>query len=177
MTTPGLFPALAAALLAIGAVATEPAAPVSDAVRSIARRSARNFVEAAEALPAEKYGYKPTPAQMSAGDIVAHVAQGNDYVCAQIGGAAAPKRSQLPAGAPKPELVARLRETFRFCESALAKVNDSNLGAPVDYLGSKISRAQAMFGAVEEWGGHYSQLAVYLRLNGVVPPTARGSQS
>jgi hypothetical protein len=34
-----------------------------------------------------------------------------------------------------------------------------------------------MFAAVEEWGGHYSQLAVYLRLNGLLPPTAKPGQS
>ena len=177
MTTPRPFPALAAACLFLTASAPEAATPVSDAVRSIARRAARNFVEAAEALPADKYGFKPTPAQMSAGQIVAHVAQGNDYTCALIGGAAAPKRPELGASAPKPQLVERLRESFRFCESALAKVNDSQLEAKVSYFGSEITRAQAMFGAAEEWGGHYSQLAVYLRLNGVLPPTARGDQS
>ena len=177
MTTSQAFPALAAACLFLTASAPEAATPVSDAVRSIARRMARTFIEAAEALPADKYGYKPTPAQMSAGQIVAHVAQGNDYTCGLIGGVKAPKRPELAAAAPKPELVRRLRETFEFCESALAKVNDSQLEAKVSYLGNDITRAQAMFGAAEEWGGHYSQLAVYLRLNGVLPPTARGDQS
>jgi hypothetical protein len=177
MTLPRPLPALAAACLLVPASAPEAATPVSDAVRSIAKRAARNFVEAAEALPADKYGYKPTPPQMSAGQIVAHVAQGNDYTCALIGGVTAPKRPELAAAAPKPELVRRLRETFAFCESALAKVNDSQLDAKISYLGSEITRAQAMFGAAEEWGGHYSQLAVYLRLNGVLPPTARGDQS
>jgi uncharacterized damage-inducible protein DinB len=177
MTTPGPLTAIAAACLFVTASTPEPATPVSDALRASARRAAGNFVAAAEALPADKYGYKPTPAQMSAGQIVAHIAQGNDYVCALIGGAAAPKRSEPKADAPKPELIDRLRESFRFCESALAKLNDSQLGAKVSYFGSEITRAQAMFGAVEEWGGHYSQLAVYLRLNGVLPPTARGDQS
>lgn len=177
MTTPLQLTALAVCCLSTTGAVPDPDAPVSDAVRSITRRTARNFVEAAEALPADKYGYKPTPAQMSAGDIVLHVAQGNDYVCAQIGGGAAPKRAELPTGAPKPQLVERLRETFQFCESVLAKVNDSKLGTKVSYFGTEITRAQAMFGAVEEWGGHYSQLAVYLRLNGVLPPTARGSES
>jgi uncharacterized damage-inducible protein DinB len=161
----------------IAGAAPEAANPVSDAVRGIDGRAARNFVAAAEALPADKYGYKPTPAQMSAGQIVLHVAQGNDYVCAQIGGVAAPRRSQLPAAAPKADAVERLRESFRFCESVLAKLDDSKLAAKVSYLGSEITRAQALFAVVEEWGGHYSQLAVYLRLNGVVPPTARADQS
>jgi uncharacterized damage-inducible protein DinB len=167
---------VAVGILGSGAAPDAPT-PVSDAVRGAARRAEQNFVAAAEALPADKFGYKPTPAQMSAGDIVAHIAQGNDYVCGQIGGTAAPKRRGRVARASKPQLVERLRDSFRFCESVLAKLDDARLDAKVSYLGNEITRAQALFAVVEEWGGHYSQLAVYLRLNGVVPPTARSDQS
>jgi hypothetical protein len=56
-------------------------------------------------------------------------------------------------------------------------VNDSDLGTKVPFFGnSEVSRAQAMFAAVEDWGDHYSQLAIYLRLNGLLPPTAKPSQ-
>jgi hypothetical protein len=99
------------------------------------------------------------------------MAAGNDALCSSIGGVAPPKRSAV--GAQKARLVARLRETFQFCESALAKVNDSRLAESVSYFGQDASRAQVMVAAAEEWAGHYSQLAVYLRLNGLVPPTAK----
>jgi hypothetical protein len=114
---------------------------------------------------------------MSFGDVIGHMAAGNDALCSSIGGVTPPKRSEVAAGGPKEKLVARLRETFQFCESALAKVNDSRLGEKVPYFGEReVSRAQAMVAAAEEWAGHYSQLAVYLRLNGLVPPTAKGRQ-
>jgi hypothetical protein len=101
-------------------------------------------------MPAGRYGFKPTPAQMSFGDVIAHMAAGNDALCSSIGGLAAPKRSEVGAGAPKEKLVARLRETFQFCESALAKVNDSRLGGKVPYFGDReISRAEAMVAAAE----------------------------
>jgi hypothetical protein len=59
----------------------------------------------------------------------------------------------------------------------LAKVNDSDLGGKVPFFGNgEVSRAQAMFAVVEDWADHYSQLAVYLRLNGLLPPTAKRSQ-
>jgi hypothetical protein len=164
-------------LSATGAV-PDPAAPVSDAIRSIAQRFSKNFVAAAEEMPADKYGFKPTPAQMTFGEVILHIAQGNDYVCSQIGGVPVPRRSELAAGASKEKVVSRLREAVQFCESALAKLNDSKLGMKVPYFEEgEISRAQAMFAAVEEWGGHYSQLAVYLRLNGLLPPTAKPGQS
>lgn len=168
--------ALACCLAAIGA-APNPATPVSDALRSISQRSGKNLIAAAEEMPADKYGFKPTPAQMSFGKVITHLAEGNDYLCSQIGGVAAPKRSEVAEGAPKEKLVARLRETFQFCESALAKVNDSELGGKVPYFGEReVSRAEAMFAAAEDWADHYSQLAIYLRLNGLLPPTAKRSQ-
>lgn len=174
MQTSLLLITLATSLLAGAFVAQDPATPVSDAVRSAADRAASNFIRAAEEMPPDKYGYKPTPAQMSFGDVIGHMSAGNDALCSSIGGVALPKRSVVPAGAPKEQLVARLRETFRFCKSALAKVNDSGLGETVPYFGDQeTSRGQVMVAAAEEWAGHYSQIAVYLRLNGLVPPTAK----
>ena len=125
-------------------------------------------------MPAAKYGFKPSPAQMSLGDVIAHMAAGNDALCSSIGGVPLPRRSALSTGAPKEELVARLNKTFQFCESALAGVDDSQLDEKVPYFGEQtVSRAAVMVVAAEEWAGHYSQIAVYLRLNGLQPPTAR----
>jgi len=177
MKTPLQLTALAICCLTATAAAQDAAAPVSDALRSIEQRAGKNLVAAAEAMPAEKYGFKPTPAQMSVGDILAHLSEGNDYLCSKIGGAPAPKRTELAKGAPKEQLVGRLKETFQFCESALAKLNDSDLGAKVPFFGGReVTRVHAMFAAVEDWADHYSQLAIYLRLNGLLPPTAKRGQ-
>ena len=147
--------------------------PISNAIRAAAGRAATNFIGAAEEMPADKYGYKPTPAQMSFGEVIGHMSAGNDALCSSIGGVAPPKRSAVAAAAAKERLVARLRETFQFCESALARVNDSRLTESIAYFGDQSSRGQVMVAAAEEWAGHYSQIAVYLRLNGLVPPTAK----
>ena len=61
----------------------------------------------------------------------------------------------------------------QFCESTLAGVDDSRLHETVAYFGEQTSRAAVMVSAAEEWAGHYSQIAIYLRLNGLVPPTAK----
>lgn len=174
MQTKLLLIGFATCSLAGSIEAQDSATPVSDAVRSAADRAATNFVTAAEEMPGEKYGFKPTRAQMSFGDVIAHMSAGNDALCSSIGGVGPPKRSAVAAGAQKERLVERLRVTFQFCRSALAKLNDSRLGEKVPYFGDQeLSRAQVMLAAAEEWGGHYSQLAVYLRLNGLVPPSAR----
>ena len=61
--------------------------PVTNGLRAIEQRQAKNIVEAAEEMPADKYGFKPTPAQMSFGDVVAHlVREGNDYLCGSASG-------------------------------------------------------------------------------------------
>ena len=62
-----LTPATVAAQATASAAAARPAstAPVADALRQMEQRFARNLIAAAEAMPAEKYSYRPTPAQMS----------------------------------------------------------------------------------------------------------------
>jgi DinB family protein len=178
MKTPAQIIAIAACCLTATGAAPNPSAPVSDALRSIAQRSSKNLIAAAEEMPADKYGFKPTPAQMSFGKVITHLSGGNDFLCSKIGGVEEPKRAELAEGAPKEKLVARLRETFQFCESTLAKVNDSDLNGKVPFFGhGEVSRAEAMFAAAEDWADHYSQLAIYLRLNGLLPPTAKRAQS
>jgi uncharacterized damage-inducible protein DinB len=166
--------ALALCCHTAAAAAQNSGSPVSDALRTNAQRAGRNLVAAAEEMPAGKYGFKPTPAQMSFGEVIAHLVEGNDFLCSRIGGVEPPKRAELAKGAPKEKLVGRLRETFEFCESALGKVDDSKLDGKVPYFGDRdVTRAQAMFATAEDWADHYSQLAIYLRLNGLLPPTAK----
>jgi hypothetical protein len=166
-------------LLVVLALSLAPAivvaqAPVADAFRSNTKMYAKNLSAAAEVMPADKYAYKPTPAQMSYGDIVAHLIEGNDYLCALLGGTKAPTRTKIAATDKKDALVARLKETFAFCDQALAKLDDSKLSEQVTLFGSmNTSRAGAEMLTVGDWADHYSQMANYLRLNGQLPPTAK----
>jgi uncharacterized damage-inducible protein DinB len=170
---------LLAVALAVGCHTATVAAqgsgtPVSDAFRELAQRSSRNLTEAAEQMPADKYGFKPTPAQMSFGEVIAHLTEGNHMLCSSISGVAAPKGAKVTPTDPKSQLVARLKDSFKFCDSALAKLNDSNLNAKVPFFGNReVSRATAMFVTADDWADHYSQLAIYMRLNGQLPPTAK----
>ncbi|HWJ22982.1 MAG TPA: DinB family protein [Gemmatimonadaceae bacterium] len=170
-----LLPRLAVAQLPAHPVAADqPANPVATAFRSNAAQMAKNLTAAADEMPADKYGFKPTPAQMSFGDIVVHLAQGNDYLCGSIGGAKAPARTKIAATDSKAALVARLRETFQFCDQALASLDDSKLGEALPFFGGRtMSRAGVMMVTVGDWADHYSQSAIYLRLNGLLPPTAK----
>jgi uncharacterized damage-inducible protein DinB len=167
-----------AALTLIPAIAvSQTSNPVSDAFRDNARTAGKNLIAAAEEFPADKFGFKPTPAQMSFGEIVVHLSQGNDYLCGDIGGAKAPTRTKVAPTDSKDALIARLRETFAFCDQALAAVSDANLAEELPFFGGrKMSRAAVMTLTTGDWADHYSQSAIYLRLNGLLPPTAKRAE-
>ena len=165
-----------AAAVPSGGIAAQgmQANPVSGALKSQMQGAQRNLVAAAEAMPADKYGFKPTPAQMSFGQLVLHVAGSNEFMCSSIAGSKAPVRVKLDATASKDVLIARIKESFEYCESSLANTDDSHLGEMVPFFGGRtISRAGAMMDLAGDWADHYGASAIYLRLNGILPPTAR----
>ena len=169
------FAALAASVGALSLVAGLRAQnPVATALQSAAARQARNLVEAAAEMPADKYGYKPTPAQMTFGRVVTHLAGGNYAMCSSIAGTPAPEPAKVTPEDPKDKLVAALKSSFDFCTSALAHVDDSKLADSVPFFeGRKMTRGGLMMALAEDWADHYSQAAIYLRLNGLLPPTAK----
>jgi hypothetical protein len=167
--------ALAIAVMLLPRFVAAQTAPVAQAFRDNASQEAKNLVAAAELMPADKYSYKPTPAQMTFGAVVEHLAGGNDYFCGLLGGAKPPTRTKVEATASKEALVARLKETFTFCDEALAKLDDSKLSEMItlSFMPKPVTRAAVMTITTADWADHYSQSAIYLRLNGVLPPTAK----
>ena len=92
---------------AANAAPAASANPVSDALRNMEQRSARNLIAAAEAMPADKYNYRPTPAQMSFALIQVHLAdEGNDVLCSKTAGVPAPQRTPIDTTASKEQLQA-----------------------------------------------------------------------
>lgn len=172
MRTPIVAAALA--FVCLPTLAAAQGSPVADAFRDNVKHAGDHLMAAADEMPADKYSYKPTPAQMTFGEIVAHLAEGNDYFCGEIGGMKAPARAKVAATDSKEQLVALLKETFAFCDQALASLDDTKLGEPLPFFGGKSrSRASIMTAATGDWADHYSQSAIYLRLNGLLPPTAK----
>jgi len=153
---------------------SDAASPVMNAVRQVSQRYQRNLVGSAEEMPADKYAYKPTPQQMSFGQLMLHVATSNEFMCSSISGQPQPKEPQLDPTSPKAQLVARLKESFSYCADALAKVDDGGLSQQVPFFGNReVTRATAVMGLAEDWADHYGQAAMYLRLNGMLPPSAQ----
>src|SRR5438552_5254597 len=97
--------------------------PVSNAVRAMTQRWTKNIVDAAEEMPADKYGFKPTPAQMTFGDVVSHlIKEGNNYLCSAASGMKQPDVDKFAGTDPKDKLVAGLKASFKFCETVLAEI-------------------------------------------------------
>ena len=170
---------LATALLSNQAAAPEfkPSAnPVSDAVRQVLLTQSKNLIGAAELMPADKYGYHPTDAQMTFGKLVVHIVQTNTAICSAIGGSTpAADVFKLAETEPKDALVAAIKQSFTFCTEALTKVTDAQLGEEVSMMGRRTgqSRAAALITIANDWADHYSTAASYLRLNGILPPSAQ----
>jgi hypothetical protein len=147
--------------------------PVTTAVKGQLTRYEKNMVAAADLMPAEKYGFKPTPEMNPFGHVVMHIAQSNYFLCSKISGVAAPDVKLTDADG-KDKLVAGLKASFEFCSTALAGVDDSKLGDPLTLFGNRqTSRAGALITLSDDWYDHYGAQAVYLRLNGILPPTAQ----
>ncbi len=169
-----IFVPVVIGLAATAAVAGAQANPVANALRASVKQAQRNFVAAAKEMPANKYNYSPTKGQRSFGALVLHVAGSNDFFCSSITGEKAPAREKLSATSPKDELVAAVEKSFEFCSTSFAKLTDSGLSESVPFFGGrKMTRAAVILEVAADWADHYGTAADYLRMNGLLPPTAQ----
>ena len=148
--------------------------PVSSALRDILPSRQKNTIAAVEAMPADKFNYKPSADQMTFGHLVAHMVEANYAVCSGAAAVTAPKVEEVKETDTKDKLVAGLKASFDFCADALSKMDDSKLGEMTAGMGPQpLSRARFALGIASNWADHYAEAAMYLRLNGIVPPTAK----
>ena len=146
--------------------------PVSDMLRQLLPRYTKNMVGAAESMPAEKYNYKPTPEQLTFGHVVLHVAQSNNILCSKLTTTPPPTSDAKDTDA-KDKLVATIKASFDYCSEVLAKTTDTDLGTPIALSATRsMSRAGIMITLACDWYDHYAAQAIYLRLNGILPPSA-----
>ena len=144
----------------------------------------RNLAEAAEAMPAEDYGFKPTPQVRSFAQLVGHVTAANYLFCSQAQGAALSSTpgaaTNFEAISDKATLVKALDDALAYCDRVYEATTDQNFTQAVHLpalFGNKAT--DTTHGAVLVFNTthnneHYGNIVVYLRLKGHVPPsTAR----
>ena len=174
----GYCPAqMATSASAAPAATPQAAAPVKNPVTTVLRTSLagrqKNILAAIDAMPADKFAYKPTPDQMTFGHLVVHIIESNNGLCAKVADVPAPKVEEFKETDSKDKLLAAARASFDFCSTALANPDDSKLGDNVDFGRVQGPRAMGVFFLVGGWADHYGAAAMYLRLNGILPPSAQ----
>jgi len=172
-------PMLAVAILfsSSSLLAQQSKDPVSDVLREMLNGRAKNTIAAIEAMPADKFNFKPTPDQMTFGHLAAHIVDANYYFCANTADTPRPKVQELKGTEDKNTLLEAVKASFDFCKTSLEKAEDSKLTGAITWFDNKPrSRAWAALGLAASWADHYGQAAQYLRLNGLTPPTAQKPQ-
>ena len=164
-----------------GTVSAQPADPMAETVGRWFAMIERDFVSLADAMPADKYAFKPTTGEFrnvrTFGEQVKHVACSNFAFFNEI------EKKQPPAacdrGGPcaartKSEMMVYLRESFTYARRVLNTMTSANALEPAggDY-GGMSTRLGLTTLAVWHASDHYGQLVVYLRMNGMVPPASQ----
>jgi hypothetical protein len=176
---------ISALVLPMALAAQQPPAsqpdPITTSFKLVGGRYAGFLIAAFDSIPANKYGFKPTPAQQTIGYVAQHLEGANYQLCEAFGG---PKRQMtardsladsIKAMWPKDTLTARLKASFAYCDNALATVNDAKLSDMLQLppgSGRSTVRARFVLIYVVDLVDHYSQMANYMRLSGMVPPSA-----
>jgi uncharacterized damage-inducible protein DinB len=174
--------------LPVGLVAQQPAGaapanPITTAFKGRTLGLQRILAQAFDSIPESKFNYKPTPAQLTVGYVAQHLAEDNYFFCNNFGSQKAtvdPEETSTPdsvkAKWPKDKLVSQLKASFAFCERAFAQLDDAKLGEQftMTFGGQSrpSTRASMVLGHAMDMQDHYSQIANYMRLNGMLPPTA-----
>ena len=129
----------------------------------------------AEAMPEDKYGYKPTPAQRSFAEQLMHIAQADGMMQGFLGGKTKPPTLNTKATA-KADVIATLRQSFDYGAAVLKEFSDAQFVERVKtppFMGGSASRVRIAYFNLEHTQDIYGQLVVYLRLNGITPPASR----
>lgn len=168
---------LAPLLLAVAASAggQQPAddgAPLRDDLLRSYRRAANRLVQLAEAMPPERFGWRPAEGVRSFAEVMLHVAEGNRHFATSLGlpGATAPASGALDQIAAKDEVLAELRQSNELALRAIAAIEPSTFDQEVEFFGMRQSRRALVLLVAEHAHEHVGQAIAYARLNGVTPP-------
>ena len=153
---------------------------IPDSINFVWKDVERDFVALAEAMPEDKWNFKPTQGAFqdarTFGEQVKHVACGNEAWAKKMSNQKPPARCDT--GGPNPakskaEIMAYLRDSFTMIDKVIADTSAENLlqANPGPYWGP--NRLSALTATVWHLSDHYGQLVIYLRMNGIVPPASR----
>jgi uncharacterized damage-inducible protein DinB len=135
-------------------------------------RIVKDFViRAAEKVPEAGYAFKPTPEVRSFGQLIGHIADDQYRYCSAAKGESK-STSFEQAPPPKAEMVGALKTAFAYCDSAYETLVDASATDKVMFNGRSVPKlAVFTLHAGHAWE-HYGNAVVYMRLQGIVPPSS-----
>jgi len=152
---------------------------VKDALVKHWKTSAEFTLAVARAMPADSYGFRPVPQEMSFGQLMAHIGGINLYACANASGLARPALPpKIAAWARDTEKVEVDKETatqflsdsFDFCVKAAASMTPERLDAVVGPAERHLTGFEWLWAYFTHTAHHRAQAEVYLRVKGIKPP-------
>jgi uncharacterized damage-inducible protein DinB len=130
------------------------------------------LVGLANAMPEDKYGFKPTPVQRSFGEHVLHIAQVNMMLTKMLGGKTPEPAINMKA-TTKADMIKAMSDSFDYGAKVIAEFNNTTIQETINaaFMGPS-TRARPMFFLIGHTQDTYGQMVVYLRLNGLTPPAS-----
>lgn len=131
----------------------------------------KKIVSLAEAMPAEKYNWRPAPDVRSVSEVYMHIAGGN-YLMASFVGMKMPSydTAKFEKIGEKPRVLEELRRSFDHLRTAALTASDADLDKSIKMFGNDTSERAAFLSALNHLHEHLGQSIAYARMNGVVPP-------
>ncbi len=137
----------------------------------------RDVVEAAEAVPEAEYTFKPTPEVRSFGQIIAHIADTQNYFCGVADGSNPAYADAIEKSATtKADLVKALKDSVAKCDDVYAKTDAGNALSLVKAGKGDALRGLILLDNVSHDSEHYGNIVTYMRLKGHVPPSTARTQ-
>jgi uncharacterized damage-inducible protein DinB len=137
-------------------------------------RNRQLFIGIVNAMPDDKFNFKPTPAQESFGQRVMHVAGIDVKLLSTLGGKTPAPTLNMQATS-KADILAALQQSMDYGAAVLKEFSDAQLVERVTsmpFMGPTASRVRIIYFSIAHSQDIYGQLAVYLRLNGITPPAS-----
>ena len=145
-------------------------------------------VEAAEAMPEEKFNFSPESLKLPGSEYkgvrtfavqVRHIATSNYFIWSPLTGDKLPeglKDGNSPENLKsKAEIIAHLKTSFALGHRAAATLTTENMLQTAG-SGNSTRLSRATFGVAHAYD-HYGQMVEYMRMNGIVPPASRGNSN
>jgi len=138
----------------------------------------KKITDLAEAIPQEKYSWRPAEGVRSISEVVAHVAGANYYLPSFIG--VKPPEGFSPEAektvTDKSEVIKMLAPSFEHFRRVILSKSDEDLNEPAELFGQKTDVRNVFFILLGHTHEHLGQLIAYARMNGVVPPWTAAQQ-